>query len=62
MRVRDRETRTALTVRSLSGTRIPKVALPRFEDEGELLRFLLLENLPGYFPFTGGVFPFAAFL
>ena len=34
------------------------MALPRCEDHGELLRFLRNENLPGYFPFTAGVFPF----
>ncbi|MGI9333649.1 MAG: fused isobutyryl-CoA mutase/GTPase IcmF [Gammaproteobacteria bacterium] len=56
--VRGREIRTPLTHTSLSGTRIAKVALPRFEDEGERLRFLLLENLPGHFPFTAGVFAF----
>ena len=58
VKVRDREQRTALMTRSLSGTRIPKVALPRYEDHGELLRFLLLENVPGAFPYTAGVFPF----
>jgi methylmalonyl-CoA mutase len=56
--VRGREVRTALTHTSLSGTRIPKVVLPRFEDHGELLRWLLLENVPGQFPYTAGVFPF----
>jgi len=54
----DHEIRTPLTRLSLSGNRIPRVALPRFEDHGELLRWLLLENLPGYFPFTAGVFAF----
>jgi isobutyryl-CoA mutase len=58
VRVRDRELRTELTRESLSGTAIPRVALPRFTDHGELLRFLRSENLPGYFPFTAGVFPF----
>jgi isobutyryl-CoA mutase len=58
VRVRDRELRTRLTRESLSGTAIPRVALPRYEDHGELLRFLRDENLPGYFPFTAGVFPF----
>ena len=58
VRIRDREIRTALTTTSLSGTRIPKVSLPRFEDEGEILRFLLEENLPGSFPYTAGVFAF----
>ncbi len=43
---------------SLSATRIPRVAVPRFDDHGELLRFRRRENLPGFFPFTGGVFPF----
>ncbi|MFJ6567489.1 fused isobutyryl-CoA mutase/GTPase IcmF [Streptomyces sp. NPDC091292] len=56
--VRERELRTALRRESLSGTRIPRVALPRFTDHGELLRFLRAENLPGRFPFTAGVFPF----
>ncbi len=42
---------------SLSGTLIPKLAVPRFEDHGELVRWLRNENLPGYFPFTAGVFP-----
>ncbi|MFK7966742.1 MAG: fused isobutyryl-CoA mutase/GTPase IcmF [Burkholderiaceae bacterium] len=54
--VRDREIRTALVTQSLSGTRIPKVALPKFEDHGEQLRWLMLENVPGRFPYTGGVF------
>jgi methylmalonyl-CoA mutase len=57
-KVRGTEIRTALKNASLSGTRIPKVALPRFEDHGELLRWRLRENLPGEFPFTAGVFPF----
>lgn len=55
-RVRDREFRTALVTQSLSGTRISKVALPKFEDHGEQLRWLMLENVPGRFPYTGGVF------
>jgi methylmalonyl-CoA mutase len=58
VRVRDRELRTQLTRATLSGSRIPRVALPRYADHGELLRFLRAENLPGYFPFTAGVFPF----
>ena len=43
---------------SLSGTRVPRVAVPRIEDHGELVRFWRRENLPGHFPFTAGVFPF----
>ncbi|MGI9301649.1 MAG: fused isobutyryl-CoA mutase/GTPase IcmF [Gammaproteobacteria bacterium] len=56
--VRGKEIRTALTTTSLSGTTIPKVAAPRYEDYGELLRWLMRENLPGAFPYTAGVFPF----
>ena len=58
VKVRDGEIRTALTRESLSGNRIPKVALPRFTDHGELVRYWRRENLPGRFPFTAGVFPF----
>lgn len=58
VKVRDREIRTELTRTSLSGSRIPRVALPKFEDHGELLKWLLLENVPGRFPFTAGVFQF----
>ena len=58
LRVRDREVRTSLTHTSLSGTKVPKVALPKFEDHGEILRWRLRENLPGSFPFTAGVFAF----
>jgi methylmalonyl-CoA mutase len=56
--VRDREIHTVLHHESLSGTRVPKVALPRTTDEADLLRWLRSENLPGRFPFTSGVFPF----
>ncbi len=58
VRIRDREVRTRLTHTSLSGTKVPKVALPRFEDAGEILRWQLRENVPGAFPFTAGVFAF----
>ncbi|WP_329520476.1 fused isobutyryl-CoA mutase/GTPase IcmF [Spirillospora sp. NBC_01491] len=58
VRVRDKELHTTLARESLSGSRIPRVALPRYTDHGELLRFLRAENLPGRFPFTGGVFAF----
>jgi methylmalonyl-CoA mutase len=58
VKVRDKELHTQLWRETLSGTRVPRVALPRFDDDGSLLRFLRKENLPGYFPFTAGVFPF----
>ncbi|BAU26432.1 methylmalonyl-CoA mutase [Aneurinibacillus soli] len=57
-KVRDKEIRTQLYTTSLSGTRISKVALPKFEDWGEIVRWVMSENLPGYFPYTAGVFPF----
>jgi methylmalonyl-CoA mutase len=43
---------------SLSGTPIPRVALPRYSDEGDILRWRREENIPGEFPYTAGVFPF----
>jgi methylmalonyl-CoA mutase len=58
VKIRDKEIRSALTTVSLSGTHVPKVALPRFEDDGEILRWQLTENVPGSFPFTAGVFAF----
>ncbi len=58
VKIRDKEIRTALTYTSLSGTKVRKVALPRFEDHGELLKWLMLENVPGSYPFTAGVFAF----
>ena len=58
VRIRGKEIRTALTTESLSGTHVPKVALPRFEDDGEILRWQLTENVPGSFPYTAGVFAF----
>ena len=58
VKIRDREIRTDLTSASLSGTRIRKVVLPRWDDDGEVLRWQLRENVPGSFPFTAGVFAF----
>ncbi len=57
-RIRDREITHDLQVETLSGSKIPRVALPRYSDWGDLLRWLSRENLPGHFPFTAGVFPF----
>ena len=58
VKIRDKEIRTRLVQKTLSGTTIRKVALPKYEDHGEVLRFLMLENVPGSFPFTAGVFAF----
>lgn len=57
-KVRDKEIRTILRTESLSGLKIPKVALPKFKDYGEILRWAYKENVPGSFPYTAGVFPF----
>ena len=57
-KVRDKELKVKTFHASLSGSRIPKISLPKHEAWGELLRWGLKENLPGYFPFTAGVFPF----
>ncbi|MDJ0840583.1 MAG: methylmalonyl-CoA mutase family protein, partial [Acidobacteriota bacterium] len=57
-RIRDKELRNTLFTTSLSGNRISKVSLPRYESWGDILYWLLLENLPGVFPYTSGVFPF----
>ena len=54
--VRDKVIKQPLTTTSLSGTRIPKVVLPRYRDWGDILRWQLQENLPGEFPYTAGVF------
>lgn len=58
VKIRDKEVRTALHHTTLAGTRLPKIALPTYEDEGEVLKWLLKENVPGSFPFTAGVFAF----
>jgi methylmalonyl-CoA mutase len=58
VKIRDKEIRTRLVQKTLSGNPIRKVALPKFEDHGEILRFLMLENVPGSFPYTAGVFAF----
>ncbi|MCW2903959.1 MAG: methylmalonyl-CoA mutase, large subunit, partial [Streptosporangiaceae bacterium] len=57
-RVRDKQIHTPLTRETLSGSKVRRVALPRTRDEAELLRFLRRENLPGFYPYTAGVFPF----
>ncbi|MEM7278484.1 MAG: methylmalonyl-CoA mutase family protein, partial [Pseudomonadota bacterium] len=49
---------TVMKRETLSGSLLSRVAVPGFEDHGELLRFLRSDNLPGYFPYTAGVFPF----
>ncbi|MFD1143363.1 methylmalonyl-CoA mutase family protein [Larkinella insperata] len=55
--VRDKTIHQNLFTTSLSGLRIPKISLPTYEDWGDILRWLLTENVPGEFPYTAGVFP-----
>ncbi|GIN86478.1 Fused isobutyryl-CoA mutase [Heyndrickxia sporothermodurans] len=57
-KIRDKEIVTELTTKSLSGLDIPKVVLPKYEDYGEILKWVYKENVPGSFPYTAGVFPF----
>jgi len=56
-KVRDKVVRQPMSGKTLSGTRIPKVVLPKYKDWGDLLRWQGQENFPGSFPFTAGVFP-----
>ena len=55
-KVRDKIIRRDLTSKSLSGTTLKKVVLPKYKDWGDILKWLMQENLPGKFPYTSGVF------
>ena len=55
-KVRDKVIRRELITKSLSGTAIKKVVLPKYKDWGDILKWQLQENLPGKFPYTAGVF------
>lgn len=56
--MRDREVKVKTFTESLAHTKVPKVALPRYRGWGDLLRWMLQENVPGEFPFTAGIYPF----
>jgi len=58
VKVRDKEIRTALVTKSLSGTTVRKVALPQYHDHGDVLQWLMLDNVPGRYPYTAGTFAF----
>ena len=58
VKIRDKEIRTGLVHTTLSGSKIRKVALPQYECHGELLKWLMLDNVPGSFPYTAGTFAF----
>ncbi len=57
-KVRDRIVTGENYTESLARQRVPKLAVPRFRDWGEILHFILTENLPGAYPYTGGVYPY----
>ena len=57
-KVRNKTISVSNYVESLSHTRVPKISLPRFSDWGEVVRWVLTENVPGEFPYTAGVYPF----
>lgn len=57
-KVRDKEIRIATHTTSLSNKEIPKVSLPKYKGWGDLLRWMLQENIPGEFPYTAGIYPF----
>ena len=57
-KVRDKEIKIDTYTESLSHLKIPKVALPKYKAWGDLLKWLLQENVPGEFPFTAGLYPF----
>jgi len=57
-KVRDNEIAIQTHTESLSHTQVPKVALPRYEAWGDVLEWLLQENVPGEFPYTAGIYPF----
>lgn len=56
-KIRDKEVKYELTTKTISGNKIPKISLPKHNDYGEIVKFQLLENVPGKFPFTAGTFP-----
>nr|WP_294922098.1 methylmalonyl-CoA mutase family protein [uncultured Flavobacterium sp.] len=57
-KVRDKEIKIATHTESLSHIQIPKIALPKYEAWGDILRWSLQENVPGEFPFASGLYPF----
>jgi len=57
-KVRNKEIKVPLYSESLSHLKIPKIALPKFKDWGDILYWLMTENVPGSFPYAAGVYPF----
>ncbi len=57
-KVRDKEIKIKTHTESLSHTQVPKISLPKYKAWGDILKWNLKENVPGEFPYAGGVFPF----
>jgi methylmalonyl-CoA mutase len=57
-KVRDKEIKIQTHTESLSHSQIPKIALPKYQAWGDILKWCLQENVPGEFPFTAGLYPF----
>jgi len=57
-KIRDKEIKIKTTTESLSHTKIPKISMPKYSSWGDILKWNLLENVPGKYPYTAGVFPF----
>ena len=57
-KVRNKKLRIKTFTESLSRLKIPKICLPKYKDYGDILKWLLQENVPGQFPYTSGIFPF----
>jgi methylmalonyl-CoA mutase N-terminal domain/subunit len=58
VKIRDKEIRTALTTKSPLRHDHPQGRLPQYEDHGEILKWLMLDNVPGSYPYTAGTFAF----
>ena len=56
--VRNKEIKVKFYTESLSHLKIPKVSLPNFNDWGDILYWIMMENLPGHFPYSAGIYPF----
>jgi len=57
-KVRNKEIKIRTKVETLSNSKLPKISVPKYDDWGEIIKWNLQENFPGFFPFTAGVFPF----
>ena len=56
--VRGKDIKVKTITETLSGLKVNKISLPKYQSKGDILKWILLENLPGKFPYAAGVFPF----